>query len=329
MKHLIFIFLFGVSAFAAEPTPAPKPEYMTPEEIKKKLNKFQFSLPTLEQRQEKPLPRLEEVIPKSKMEEIDLRRRKQESRFLDYFMPSSHAMGCSRDSGDTYHRGVDYFPPKKRVGPTTIVLEESLPVDVDFRFRDNPIRNQFNGTCTAFGLVGAMENLLAKKSPVKLSERHLWSFYEQYSAYAALAAASRNRITEEKNWPIHSHFPLTAKYKQLAKAQLVEFSELNDDIAGAVKALASGNPVYFAFSVPVDLQRCHPVVRNTRMSRGGHAVAIVGYHKDPDIEGGGYFIIRNSWGENCGDHGYQYLPMGYCNHPNMYCLFWDIKKVKN
>ena len=33
--------------------------------------------------------------------------------------------------------------------------------------------------------------------------------------------------------------------------------------------------------------------------------------------GGGYFIFRNSWGPNWGDHGYGYMPFhyvkSYCN----------------
>src|SRR5690349_6594525 len=31
---------------------------------------------------------------------------------------------------------------------------------VDLRHRDTPVKKQFDGTCTAFGVIGAMENLL-------------------------------------------------------------------------------------------------------------------------------------------------------------------------
>ena len=30
---------------------------------------------------------------------------------------------------------------------------------------------------------------------------------------------------------------------------------------------------------------------------GGHAMAIAGYQDDPGVPGGGYFMVRNSWGE--------------------------------
>lgn len=39
----------------------------------------------------------------------------------------------------------------------------------------------------------------------------------------------------------------------------------------------------------------------------GHAVLAIGYQDDQDIEGGGYIIIKNSWGTDWGDSGYAYL----------------------
>jgi C1A family cysteine protease len=58
-------------------------------------------------------------------------------------------------------------------------------------------------------------------------------------------------------------------------------------------------------------------------SLGGHAVHIVGYVSNDDIaanpntasappaSGGGYFIIKNSWGAAYGDAGYSYMPVDY------------------
>jgi C1A family cysteine protease len=58
-------------------------------------------------------------------------------------------------------------------------------------------------------------------------------------------------------------------------------------------------------------------------SIGGHAVHIVGYVSNEDIaanpntasappaSGGGYFIIKNSWGAAYGDAGYSYMPVDY------------------
>jgi C1A family cysteine protease len=62
---------------------------------------------------------------------------------------------------------------------------------------------------------------------------------------------------------------------------------------------------------------------NLDPSIGGHAVHIVGYVSNQDIAanpntasatpapGGGYFIIKNSWGAYNGDAGYYYMPVDY------------------
>jgi hypothetical protein len=55
-------------------------------------------------------------------------------------------------------------------------------------------------------------------------------------------------------------------------------------------------------------------------SYGGHAVQIVGFLSNldltrfgvtPDIGGGGYFIVKNSWGCGAGDDGFYYVPADY------------------
>jgi C1A family cysteine protease len=43
----------------------------------------------------------------------------------------------------------------------------------------------------------------------------------------------------------------------------------------------------------------------------GHSVALVGYKKSNLWAGGGYFIIRNSWGSGWGEQGYAYMPFEY------------------
>jgi hypothetical protein len=43
----------------------------------------------------------------------------------------------------------------------------------------------------------------------------------------------------------------------------------------------------------------------------GHSVALVGYRRDSAFAGGGYFVFRNSWGADWGDHGYGYMPFAY------------------
>ena len=44
---------------------------------------------------------------------------------------------------------------------------------------------------------------------------------------------------------------------------------------------------------------------------GGHAMLLVGYADDETVAGGGYFIVRNSWGEEWGEQGYGKIPYAY------------------
>jgi hypothetical protein len=55
----------------------------------------------------------------------------------------------------------------------------------------------------------------------------------------------------------------------------------------------------------------------------GHAIALVGFADDPQYAGGGYFIVRNSWGKNWGTQsvfgpGYGTIPYRYVTRFN-----WD------
>jgi C1A family cysteine protease len=54
---------------------------------------------------------------------------------------------------------------------------------------------------------------------------------------------------------------------------------------------------------------------------GGHAVSICGYTPL-------YWICRNSWGPDWGDHGYFYLPHAYLLDSSLTSDLWSIKKVQ-
>jgi Papain family cysteine protease len=72
-------------------------------------------------------------------------------------------------------------------------------------------------------------------------------------------------------------------------------------------------------------------------SSGGHAVQIVGFLSNldmsrfgntPKIGGGGYFIVKNSWGCGSGDGGYYYVPADYVeqNFKSLDVLNFDARR---
>ncbi len=57
--------------------------------------------------------------------------------------------------------------------------------------------------------------------------------------------------------------------------------------------------------------------------QGGHAILIVGYQDDPSVDGGGYFIVKNSWGTGWGESGYFNIAYSQTGSP-VYFGEWTI-----
>ena len=220
---------------------------------------------------------------------------------------------------------------------------EELPPRIDFHDRLPPPRHQGGrGTCVAFSSVAAREFLMGERSTiVDLSEQFLYWLCKRRDRYAgegtfvkvAMAALEDTGVCTEHTWPYnpvrdpanegqdpppahavgaahgykiggwtqldpHSIYELRAT---LASEQLIVF-------AAPVYGYWSQQPARFTGDVRL------PLITDTK--RGGHAMCIVGYEDDPAVPGGGFFIVRNSWGEDWA-HGSPIAP-GYCRLPYRY-----------
>lgn len=199
----------------------------------------------------------------------------------------------------------------------------------DLRYRDTPIVSQLGARCSAYGLVASIENLLGVPVVAKISESHLWSAYRKYSSVSAVEAAKRMSITEYAMWPKERKNPLNG-WEAKAHTSLKHITYIADNVLSAVKAVDEGRPVYIGLSVTSSMQSCTPVLDpDSPETGGGHAISISGYRIDKAVPGGGYFIVKNSWGSDCGDKGYQYLPFNHCiRRGSSYCIMWEIQGVK-
>ena len=119
----------------------------------------------------------------------------------------------------------------------------------------------------------------------------------------------------------------------VASSETVQVWENGDDFDLGIYRLLLANghvlmasfPVYKGFMDDVTANGTVKNYAKTKLengkevegSYGGHAVQIVGFLSNSDLQpnpnagGGGYFIIKNSWGCGRGDGGYYYIPADY------------------
>ena len=201
---------------------------------------------------------------------------------------------------------------------------------IDLRAFDAGIRDQGSeGLCTAFAAVAAVENLVHHhfKQPLNLSERAHWRNYREYSADSSLAAARKYFMIPEDVWPYNRASPVTDPARAKT-ARIRDYGEIETDHVAVIDSLRHGFPVVIAMGVTRSLMDPADggIVRAGRaMGGAGHAITIVGAIIDQRVPGGGYYIIKNSWGSDYGDKGYAYVAFDYCEMT--YCYVWKVNEV--
>jgi len=189
---------------------------------------------------------------------------------------------------------------------------------VDLRSIETSVKDQGQeGLCTAFAVSAGMEMLA--RSNLDLSEKHLWSKYQQYDTTYALFASKKYLITSENAWPYNLNKPLK-RVRGVAKTDTYGELLAWDDV---YKSLDEGKAV--VLSAETNTSWSNPymgVLRTTGTKQGGHAIKVSGYF---DTSRGRYLIIKNSWGIAYGHKGYVYLPETYCDRH--WCAFHVISQV--
>ena len=251
-----------------------------------------------------------------------------------------------------YEDYLGCLAPPEDVQATAVLpaelAEQSLPDEADLTGRMAPVRDQGRrGTCVAFA-GAALREYLTGRGDCDLSEQLLyWSCKERDGypgegtyLHAGVEALLETGICLEADWPYN---PSSVDGNEGqgpppggARAAAMEFV-MDEALClvprpSAPKALrpfkvflGGESPRPVALAVPLfDSFFSQPTRRTGRVImplpgesvRGGHAMCIVGYKDDQAVPGGGFFIVRNSWGEgwayNCQyGPGHALLPYRY------------------
>jgi len=238
---------------------------------------------------------------------------------------------------------LDEFEPGDEPDTVDRDFTGPLPPSVDLHNRFPLVRDQGQrGTCVSFACTAVREYLIGTTSKQgDFSEQFLYWACKQHDNYPGsgtwihigMGRLEAEGIPEEVFWP-YNRFPVTGNESQdppptgaaeaASKNKILSSKKLNPKSVESLRsALANDQPI--AFAVPVYTHWFAEPTHSTGDIRmplpgekreGGHAMCMVGYETDEDVPGGGYFLVRNSWGtswarQNATAPGYARIPFAY------------------
>lgn len=220
-----------------------------------------------------------------------------------------------------------------------------LPPNVDLRESWWSVGDQeLTGSCVGWAVAdGIMRYLLVSagllKQDIPLSTRFVWmasketdefadrpeTFLEQAgtSLKAAADVCRKFGLALDDELPFHLDGAMYLKdprlfYASASQRRAQSYFNAGKNLEVWKRAIVDGFPILVGLNVDSAwdsaaktkgaIEKFDP---NT--TRGGHAVAIVGY-----LDNGDYFIVRNSWGDLWGDKGF-----GYVSREYIYQAFFD------
>lgn len=228
-------------------------------------------------------------------------------------------------------RGYGWRPqlPDVRDRVYTARLRTPAPAEADLRPSMPPVYDQGQlGSCTGNAIAAAMEYERDRQGLPDFVPSRLFIYYNERALEGTVSSDSgavirdgiktvnSDGVCQETLWPYDLGMFTVKPPKRCYVAALTDKAMQYESIQtlGDLKdAISSALPVVFGFTVYESFESqavAHtgvmPMPKPGESTVGGHAVLAVGY-SDPK----GHLIVRNSWGDSWGDHGYFYMPYAY------------------
>ena len=241
----------------------------------------------------------------------------------------------------------------------TYAAHEVTAQSVDLRSNFSRIKNQGQqGSCLAFTLTSVFEYVmkLNNQGDCDLSESFLYynarhldengSVNEDNGSkfVPSLEALRTYGIALEKVWPYNEEVcnnkPTEEAYNDAATRKLIKALNVERNVDAIKSALSDGHPVAASFTlfesfsttdayVPMpssdEMEALENSSEDTEWKHSYHAMVIVGYSDKLQR-----FLVRNSWGEDWGDHGYCYIPYDYIANQkllNFACIITEVASL--
>jgi hypothetical protein len=230
------------------------------------------------------------------------------------------------------------------IANTAWPADKSLPAKVDlsadFEKLSLPPRAQGSrDVCSLFAITGLVNFEYAHSQPAshtQLSEEFLiWAAQkstgktsDQAMFYEAVCGLNRLGICADRLMPYANKVDAHRKPSAQALADARKLSErwnvvwikrwnltnpLTDQQLHEIReALANQHPVACGMRWPKH-EKGHQLLKVLPANEveDGHSILVTGYVEDPQQNGGGKFLFRNSWGPGWGDHGYGEMSYAY------------------
>ncbi len=219
-----------------------------------------------------------------------------------------------------------------------------LSASVDWRSFVTPVRDQGNcGSCWAFATTAALEsyNLITGNLP-GINDDRAEEILVSCSGAGSCAGGyidSASNYIKGTGLPPETYFPYTASGTddvcsraaagwQSVTRKISSWAYITTSTANlsAIKnALYQYGPLVTTMDVYTDFYYYSSGIYEytTGNYEGSHAILITGYTDDASVDGGGYFVVKNSWGTGWGNQGYFYIAYSQLSRP-VYFGEWTI-----